>query len=156
MTAGAALASDSEGVTILHENGEGKAANPGRSPMYSMQAFLEGKLKLEEFARSEEERPTVPHNVFDETLPIIDIGALKDGTPEERANNVAIMLEAAKSWGFFKITNHGVPLEVVPSRISTITLFSRDLKYCGLFLTKRTDCCIIVPRDLAFCECSRA
>lgn len=89
-----------------------------------MQAFLEGKMKVEEFARTEEERPTVPHNVFDETLPVIDIAALKHGTPKERAANVANMLDAAKSWGFFKIINHGVPLEVVLTIISTIQLRS--------------------------------
>ena len=89
------------------------AVKAGSNPLYSMQAFLEGKMKLEDFARSEKERPQVPHNVFDESLPIIDVAALKHGTPEERASNVASMLEAAKSWGFFKITNHGVPLKVV-------------------------------------------
>jgi hypothetical protein len=109
----AAVASDGVGGAP-HGGNEGKGAKVGNGPLYSMQAFLEGKLKMEEFARSEEEKPTVPHNVFDERLPVIDIAALKRGTAEERANNVTVMLEAAKSWGFFKITNHGVPLEVVP------------------------------------------
>ncbi|XP_024367923.1 flavanone 3-dioxygenase 2 [Physcomitrium patens] len=83
------------------------------SPLYTMQAFFDGKMKVEDFARSEQERPSVPHYVFDDTLPVIDIAAIKERSSEEREANVAKMLMAARSWGFFRIINHDVPVELV-------------------------------------------
>jgi hypothetical protein len=79
------------------------------TPLYTMQAYFEGKMKVAEFSRTGEDKPTTPHNVFDDTLPVIDIAAIKEGNLGARQ----AMLEAAKSWGFFRITNHGVPLQVV-------------------------------------------
>lgn len=78
-----------------------------------MQAYFQGEMSVEEFARSEEEKPTVAYNEFDETLPVIDIAVLRSGDPEARHATAARMLDAARSWGFFKITNHGVPLKLV-------------------------------------------
>ena len=82
-------------------------------PLYTIQAYFDGKLTVEDFARTGEDRPTTPHDVFDETLPVVDVAAIKDGSEEQRQANIALMLQAAKSWGFFRIANHGVPLQVV-------------------------------------------
>jgi gibberellin 20-oxidase len=85
-----------------------------RSFVAAMQAYFEGQMKVEDFATTGEDRPTTPHDVFDETLPVVDIAAIKGlGSEEERQANVAVMLEAAKSWGFFQISSHGIPLEAV-------------------------------------------
>lgn len=91
------------------------AAAAAAAPLYTMQAYFEGKMSVEEFARADDEKPTVAHNDFDETLPVIDIAVLKSGAPEARRALATRMLEAARSWGFFKIVNHGVPLQVVNS-----------------------------------------
>jgi len=97
-----------------------------------MQAYFEGKMSVEEFARSEEEKPTVAHNEFDESLPVIDVAALRTGAPEERKANATRMLEAAKSWGFFKIINHGVPLQVVLSQTTlNLPIFDALLDLIG-------------------------
>lgn len=85
-------------------------------PVYSLQALWDGNLTLKEFEVTGLERPTVPHNVFEheEILPVIDASTLL--LPESHADRQAsllAMLEAAKTWGFFKIRNHGVPLQVV-------------------------------------------
>jgi len=109
----------SNGGTRQHEElgiSGGCTGSATANPLYTMQAYFEGKMSLEEFARSEEEKPTVAHDEFDESLPVIDVAALRTGAPEDRQANVARMLEAAKSWGFFKIINHGVPLQVVQTK----------------------------------------
>ena len=103
-------------------------------PMYTMQALWDGKMTLKDFqVAAKDQVITVPHNVFeqDEALPVIDVAALLGTDREAREANIATMLEAAKTWGFFKIRNHGVPLEVVRPHPYVPTLQSR----CCRFLT---------------------
>ncbi|KAG0558256.1 hypothetical protein KC19_10G014500 [Ceratodon purpureus] len=95
---------------MLAGDGDGESAS---GPLFTMQAYFEGHMKMKDFARTGKERPTIPHDVFGQTLPVVDIAAIREGSVEERQANVATMLEAAKSWGFFRIANHGIPLEVV-------------------------------------------
>ena len=84
---------------------------------YSMQALWDGKMTVKDFEVKGAEQPTLSHDVFEheEELPVIDVATLLGGDAAARAVTLATMLEAAKSWGFFKIRNHGVPLEVVCS-----------------------------------------
>lgn len=84
-------------------------------PKYSMQQLWDGKMTLKDFEVSGTDKPSIPHNVFeqDEALPVIDVAALLGKDKEARDDNLARMFEAAKSWGFFKIKNHGIALEVV-------------------------------------------
>lgn len=97
----------------LEVGSEGKAA---QAPTYTLQALWEGKMTVEDFVVPGAEKPT-PHNVFeqDEPLPVIDVAALLGADQAARQENLTRMVEAAKSWGFFKIRNHGIPLEVVPT-----------------------------------------
>lgn len=87
------------------------------TPLYTLQALWDGKMSLKDFEISGNENPNVPHNVFeqDEALPMIDVAALLGTDKDARDDNLARMLEAAKTWGFFKIQNHGIALEVVPT-----------------------------------------
>jgi hypothetical protein len=82
------------------------------------------------------ERPTLPHNVFehDENLPVIDVATLLPGSTDTaaRAASLAAMLDAAKTWGFFKIRNHGVPLEVVPTPPILVVPISKRLAPPGI------------------------
>lgn len=103
--------------------GDGKETNgmkleePGETPIqYTMQALWGGKMTAKDFEVADMERPTLAHNVFeqDEALPVIDIAALR-GTSDAGEANLVTMLDAAKTWGFFKIRNHGVRLQVVPT-----------------------------------------
>ena len=84
-------------------------------PLYTLQALWDGKMTMQDFMVVGKEQPTLPHNVFEQdgALPVVDIGALIGIDREAREANMATMLDAAKTWGFFKIRNHGVPLEVV-------------------------------------------
>ncbi|KAG0572219.1 hypothetical protein KC19_VG077400 [Ceratodon purpureus] len=111
-------------VESVEGGGEGKVketlvreveGEKGQIPLYTLQALWDGKMKLKDFEVVGEEKPTLPHNVYeqDEALPVIDIGALVGMDKAAREENMGRMLEAAKSWGFFKIRNHGVSLEVV-------------------------------------------
>lgn len=107
---------DEDGVKDI-ELKDGREVKDGDVPVpvYSMQALWDGKMTVKDFEVTGKEQPTLPHNVFeqDEALPVIDIEALLGTDRIAREANMATMLEAAKSWGFFKIRNHGVPLEVV-------------------------------------------
>ena len=97
-------------------DGERKGQKEGEVPMYTLQALWDGKMKLKDFEVTDDaQKPTLPHNVYeqDEALPVIDVAALAGQDQVARAQNLNQMLEAAKSWGFFKIRNHGVPLQVV-------------------------------------------
>lgn len=95
----------------LEVGSEGKGA---QAPVYTMQALWDGKMTVEDFVVPGAEKPS-PHNVFeqDEPLPVIDVAALLGADQAARQENLTRMVEAAKSWGFFKIRNHGIPLEVV-------------------------------------------
>lgn len=109
-------APEAEGVEEV--NGKVKAVKEVKrpeAPVYTLQALWDGKLKLKDFEVAGEEKPSLPHDVFeqDEALPVIDIQVLMGDDKAARDENLGRMLEAARSWGFFKIRNHGVPLEVV-------------------------------------------
>lgn len=97
-------------------------------PTYTMQALWGKKLSLKDFEVSGEDKPTLPYDVFeqDEVLPIIDLQALLGNDKDARYVNLARMLEAAKTWGFFKIRNHGVALETVyfPHPYFQLNIFS--------------------------------
>lgn len=89
-----------------------------RRPQYTLQALWDGKMSVEDFEAASEKEPILRHDMFErdesEALPVIDVRALQKGSDEvARRENLGRMLEAAKTWGFFKIRHHGVPLEVV-------------------------------------------
>jgi hypothetical protein len=99
-------------VTITKKGVKEVQAGVDAPPMYTMQALWDGKMTLKDFqVAAKDQVITVPHNVFeqDEALPVIDVAALL-GTDSE---------------GFFKIRNHGVPLEVVRPHPYLPTLRSR-------------------------------
>lgn len=100
------------------DDGGGGVKERAAVPMYSMQALWDGKMTVKDF--EVEGRDHLPHNVFeqDEALPVIDVQALLGADRAARAAQMVTMLEAAKTWGFFKIRNHGVPLQVVWSVFS--------------------------------------
>ncbi|MEM1383169.1 MAG: 2-oxoglutarate and iron-dependent oxygenase domain-containing protein [Pseudomonadota bacterium] len=51
--------------------------------------------------------------IADAALPVIDLGPLSDGTEDGRRHVAAALGEAARSSGFFYITNHGVPQTLI-------------------------------------------
>jgi isopenicillin N synthase-like dioxygenase len=51
--------------------------------------------------------------VDDATLPVIDLGGLRTGSSEDVAQVAAALGRAARTSGFFYITNHGIPQEVI-------------------------------------------
>lgn len=95
--------------------GGGEVEKKSEIPLYTMQALWDGKISLKDFEVVGMDKPIIPHDVFepDEALPVIDVEALLGADNEARLENMVRMLEAAKTWGFFKIRNHGVSLEVV-------------------------------------------
>lgn len=106
------------------------ATEEAKIPTYTMQALWDGKLSLKDFEVAGNEKPNVPHNVFeqDEALPVIDVAALLGSDKAARDENLDRMLQAAKTWGFFKIRNHGIALEVVHTH-SNASLHVVDLKH---------------------------
>ncbi|XP_024530603.1 probable 2-oxoglutarate-dependent dioxygenase At5g05600 [Selaginella moellendorffii] len=66
------------------------------------------------FVRPECERPGLAHDAFfQESFPVIDISGLGEGSERERAEIVRGIGAACKDWGFFHVTNHGVPLQLM-------------------------------------------
>lgn len=61
----------------------------------------------------------------DAQLPVVDLGPLQDGTPEGRAKVAAALGEAARTSGFFYITNHGVPQDLVDGIMAASKQFHR-------------------------------
>uniref|UniRef100_A0A7I4B8D7 Fe2OG dioxygenase domain-containing protein n=1 Tax=Physcomitrium patens TaxID=3218 RepID=A0A7I4B8D7_PHYPA len=112
-------------VSQGEEDSEDEVQKKPEIPLYSMQALWDGKMSLKDFEVKGEEKLTLPHDVFehDEALPVIDISALLGTDKKIRDENMAAMLDAAKTWGFFKIRNHGVPLEVVKKVESNVKNF---------------------------------
>eukprot|EP00249_Psilotum_nudum_P030532 c43245_g1_i1 orf=189-1268(-) len=73
--------------------------------------FLSGTQKLEDFVWPEDLRSSIPHDSFleDDVFPEIDLEEL--AVPGEGAalKVVEKMSNAARTWGFFRVINHGVP-----------------------------------------------
>lgn len=55
----------------------------------------------------------VPRQASLDEIPIIDIGAMIDGTEEQRAKVGVALRDACTNIGFFYIRNHGVPQDVI-------------------------------------------
>ena len=47
------------------------------------------------------------------SVPVIDIGDLADGVGESGVRSIDEIAEAARTWGFFQVVNHGVPGSLV-------------------------------------------
>ncbi|KAI5083166.1 hypothetical protein GOP47_0002909 [Adiantum capillus-veneris] len=80
---------------------------------------------LKDYVWTERERPLIAHNQFgdDEMIPVIDMGAFTfvpaDGAMsalerQKAQRSVATqMAKASQEWGFFQVTNHGVPEDLI-------------------------------------------
>lgn len=65
-------------------------------------------------ARSKGLRRSLPPDRLWSMLPVIDIGALLGGADPDAANGVIGQIDAAcRTRGFFIVTNHGVPLDLI-------------------------------------------
>ena len=78
--------------------------------------------------------------IEDANLPVIDLGGLFTGDPEDKARVAAELGEAARTSGFFYITNHGIPQEQVDALFAASREFheqtrSFKMKYWSGFTT---------------------
>lgn len=46
-------------------------------------------------------------------LPLIDLGALRNGNEVEKAACMAAICKASSEWGFFQVVNHGISLDLL-------------------------------------------
>ena len=82
------------------------------------------------FVHPSNERPkpadtciAVPHDL---QIPVIDMKGIHD--EKRREEVVAQVLDASSKWGFFQITNHGVPVDVLDGMIEGVRRFHEQPK----------------------------
>lgn len=63
------------------------------------------------FLKDEDERSTVPHNVFCPDLPLISLLNV-NGSERERERIRAQVKTACEEWGIFQVVDHGVPTDL--------------------------------------------
>lgn len=78
--------------------------------------------------------------IEDANLPVIDLGGLFTGDPQDKARVAAELGDAARTSGFFYITNHGIPQEQVDALFAASKEFhektrSFKMKYWSGFTT---------------------
>ncbi|XP_062077048.1 2-oxoglutarate-dependent dioxygenase 19-like [Humulus lupulus] len=56
---------------------------------------------------NDETQPQLEHSQLQ--IPIIDLSLLTSGDPDQRSKTITELGKACQDWGFFMVTNHGVP-----------------------------------------------
>ncbi|OMO85204.1 hypothetical protein CCACVL1_10364 [Corchorus capsularis] len=59
----------------------------------------------------------------DESIPTIDFSLLTSSNPEERSKVIQDLAKACQDWGFFMVTNHGVPESMMKAMIEACAAF---------------------------------
>ncbi|CAI0559101.1 unnamed protein product [Linum tenue] len=57
------------------------------------------------------------------TIPVIDLGGLKDADPHSRTTTVDKIHYACSEWGFFQVINHGIPESLLQRAINGVRKF---------------------------------
>ncbi|KAI5067832.1 hypothetical protein GOP47_0018360, partial [Adiantum capillus-veneris] len=86
-------------------------------PSRSYDVLLQSKLGLKDFEWTENEWPTLGYMDFSPThdLPVFSLAAaVEDGMMMEPPLELCeALVEAAQRWGFFQVSEHGVPLDLL-------------------------------------------
>ena len=86
------------------------------------QPFVSNKLKFRDFALLES-ACSAEYASFDEyadksIFPVIVLAKLPSGDQELRKETVAKLTEAARLWGFLKVVNHAVAIDVIRKNLA--------------------------------------
>lgn len=61
-----------------------------------------------------DQHPVAESSRLSESIPVIDIGALRSGSSDPAATIVVQHIaQACRDWGFFQVVNHGVSAELI-------------------------------------------
>ncbi|XP_050150137.1 gibberellin 20 oxidase 1-B-like [Malus sylvestris] len=81
------------------------------------------KLIVKNFIWSKEEWPAIKHDDFADTddIPVISLQGILDGRKNPDYEKVCrVMVSACEKWGFFKLVDHGVALEIIENFIGSL------------------------------------
>ncbi|XP_077234332.1 gibberellin 20 oxidase 2-like [Tasmannia lanceolata] len=84
------------------------------------------RLCVKDFVWSQEEWPTINHDDFEtgDDIPLISLLVVQKGMRDQEYEKVCKdMVLACENWGFFKLIDHGVPLEVIENMREWCTEF---------------------------------
>ncbi|KAJ7552766.1 hypothetical protein O6H91_06G069800 [Diphasiastrum complanatum] len=89
-------------------------SSPSLSPS-ELSSMLQGSLQLHQFFLNPDERPQVAYDQFQEEdeLPVIDLGIIRSESYDDKTDCLRKLVRACKEWGFFRLVNHGLPVELI-------------------------------------------
>ncbi|XP_024522044.1 protein DMR6-LIKE OXYGENASE 1 [Selaginella moellendorffii] len=99
----------------------------------NLDAILGESLTIEDYYVTDPgDRPTVPHNAYDDasdTIPCLHLARIRASSGEDRKRMLEEVRDAVCEWGFFRVVAHGVDEKLVDDTVAWARgIFDMDLE----------------------------